>query len=255
MKQFIAFTKKELYESAATYRLYILLTVFLILGVMGPLMAMLMPTIMEALMAAEDSIIIILPEPTAFDAWTQFFSGILEMGIPVLVIIFCGIMSNEFSKGTLVNLLTKGLKRHTVILSKFLTAGALWLVAYVLAVAVAYAYTAFYWETDAINHAGIVFFSPWLYGLLFLAVLVLGGTLFGNFYGSLFSAIGLFAVMIAISFVPGASRFNPQTLTGVMPLMQGNAEAADFIPTIGITAGLIVLFIIGTIIIFNHKKV
>ena len=255
MNQFIAFTKKELYESHATYRLYILLAVFFILGVMGPLLAMLTPTIMEALMAGELGIEITMPEPTAMDSWVQFFGGISEMGIPVLVIIFCGIMSNEFSKGTLINLLTKGLKRHTVIFSKFLTAAMLWLVAYVIAVAVAYAYTAFYWEMDAINYVGIVFGALWLYGLMFLSALIFGGTIFGNFYGALFSAVGLFVVMLIWSFIPGISRFTPQRLTDAVSLMNGTANASDFWPVIGIALGFTVLFIAGAVVIFNRKKV
>jgi len=255
VKQFIAFTKKELYESTATFRLYILIAVFILLGVMGPLMALLTPTILEGLAGGDSGIIIILPEPTAMDSWAQFFSGAVEMGMPILTIIFCGIMSNEFSKGTLINLLTKGLKRHTIILSKFTSAGFLWTIAFLLSVATCYLYTAIYWEAEAINHIFLVFGAPWLFGLFLIAILIFGGILFGNFYGSLFSSIGVAFVLMIANNIPGFSRFNPITVTGTISLIRGTSKPSDFIPAVIVCGILIIMLIIGSIAVFNRKKI
>jgi len=254
MKQFISFTKKELRESIATYRLYILLAVFVIVGIMGPLIAMITPALFESL-SGEDFIVIYMPEPTAVDSWTQFFSGFSQMAIPALAIIFSGIMANEFSRGTLLNLLTKGLNRGTVIMAKFFSASILWTVSFVICIAVCYVYTALLWDMDAINYIILVFGAPWLFGLLMISLLIFGGTLSGSFYGSLFSCFGAIGVMFAIGFVPGVPRFNPLSLTsGTLSIIRGTGTPSDFIPAAIICAIATITLLAGSIALFNKKK-
>jgi len=256
MNQFIAFTKKELWESVATFRLYILLAVFALLGVMGPLMALLTPAILESLATGDTGITIILPEPTYVDAWVQFFSGFAQMGTLALAVIFSGIMGSEFSKGTLINLLTKGLKRHTVILSKFFSAGVLWTGAIIISVGVAYVYTAIYFETEPIPHFVLVFGAPWLFGLFMITLLILGGTLFGNLYGSLAVGLGTFFTLLILNIIPAVERFNPVSLSsGTLAIIMGTSEASDFIPAVIVCTISIIVLVIGAIIIFNKKKV
>jgi len=64
-----------------------------------------MPEIVGSLVT--DGVVITLPEPTAYDAWAQFFKNATQMGLFVMVILFSGVLSSELSKGTLINLLTK----------------------------------------------------------------------------------------------------------------------------------------------------
>jgi len=255
VKQFIAFTKKEFHESAATFRLYILLAIFLLFGIMGPLMALLTPTILESLAGGDSGIVITMPDPTATDAWAQFFSGVVEMGMPILAIIFCGIMSNEFSRGTLVNLLTKGLKRHTIILSKFISAGILWAVSFLLAVGICYVYTAFYWDTEPMNYVLLTFGAPWLFGLFMISLLMFGGTLFGNFYGSLFTCLGAVLALMLVNVIPNVARYNPTSLTGTLSLINGTGDPSDFIRPLIICGVAIVALIVGSIAVFNRKTV
>jgi len=257
MRQFIAFTKKEFTESIATYRLYILLAVFLLLGIMGPLMAVLTPALLEMLAADETAgIIIIMPDPTYIDAWREFFSGFALMGMLAIAVMFSGLMANELSRGTLVNLLTKGLKRHTVVLAKFFSAGTLWTAAIVLAVGVSYMYTAFYFDTEPIPHFLLVFGAPWLFGLFMIALSIFGGTLFGSFYGSLSVCIGVFFVLLFAGNVPAINRFSPASLaSGTLGIIMGTAEAADFVPAVIVCAVSIVVLILGAIGVFNRKTV
>jgi ABC-2 type transport system permease protein len=176
MNQFIAFTKKEFYESVATFRLYILFAVFLVLGMLSPLMAKLTPEILEMLGDMGTGIAIQMPEPTMMDAWGQFFKKLSQIGMLALVIVFGGLMSNELSKGSLTNLLTKGLNRHTVIFSKFFSASVLWICSYLLCFGVCYAYTAYFWEIGTMGHALLAFAAPWLFGEFMLALLIFSGS-------------------------------------------------------------------------------
>jgi len=75
--------------------------IFIIFGITNPLIAKLMPEIVGSLVT--DGVVITLPEPTAYDAWAQFFKNATQMGLFVMVILFSGVLSSELSKGTLIN--------------------------------------------------------------------------------------------------------------------------------------------------------
>lgn len=64
----------------------------------------------------------ITEEPTALDAWQQFFKNISGIGFSAFIILFGSCMSSEYSKGTLLLLVTKGLARPSVIMAKYTVA-------------------------------------------------------------------------------------------------------------------------------------
>ena len=254
MRAFIAFTKKECTENIRTFRFVILASVLLFFGILSPLTAKLLPELLGSIDMG-GGIMITLPDPTAIDSWTQFFSNIGQMGMLALIITFSGITANEISRGTLVNLLTKGMPRHTVILSKFLTASVIWTIGYVISLAVCYAYTMYYWPAESISNAFIAFFSLWFFGELMIAMLIFGGVLFGTFYGSLLSCFGVIITMSLISIAPATQKYNPQSLAGAtLGLLNDQSKISDFIPALIICAIAIVIFLVASILVFNKKK-
>lgn len=134
MRGFMAFTKKEFTEYIRSYKLLIILMVFLMLGFVNPVSAKYLPKLVENFMPAGMKMEI--PEPVIADAWVQFFKNVPQIGLVVMVIITSGTVSQEQSRGTLLPVLTKGLKRKTVWLSKFTGAAVLWSAGYYLAFAV-----------------------------------------------------------------------------------------------------------------------
>ncbi|MDR1432056.1 MAG: ABC transporter permease [Propionibacteriaceae bacterium] len=253
MKAFAVFTKKELTESLRTYRLAVLLAVFALLGIMSPLTAKMLPDILGAIDLG--GMTLNLPEPTAMDSWTQFFKNVGQMGVLALIIIFSGIMASEFSRGTLVNLLAKGLRRETVILAKFTAATLLWTLAYLLCLGVAASYTAYYWEIE-LQNAPLAFGGMWLFGELLIALLILGGTLFANFYGSLLLTGGVTAVLSVLGIVPKLAKYNPISLSGgTLALLDGQASAGDFVTAVVICALCVVALLAASLAVFRRKRV
>jgi ABC-2 type transport system permease protein len=253
IRQFQAFTKKEFHESVASYRLCVFLAVFLLFGMLSPLMAKIAPDLLASL---DTGMIIEMPEPTALDSWTQFFKNVSQMGMLVLVILFSGIMSSEFQKGTLVNLLTKGLSRSVVVVSKFVAASAIWALSYLLCLAVCFAYTAYFWELGELSHAFLAFLAPWLFGEMMIAILMLGGTIFGNVYGSLFSCLIAVVALNLVALIPNASKFNPSALSGgTLALLSKASEPSAFVPAMAICAVLAVGLVIATVEVFKRKTV
>jgi len=257
MHQFISFTKKELIESHATFRLYILLGVFFLLGLMGPGIALLIPALMEMAAVADANITVIVGEPMAQDAWLQFFSNFVQMGSMAVAIIFAGILGREIRRGTLVNLLTKGMKRHTVVLAKFISASLLWTVAIIVAVGTCWIYTSIYFEPITIPNAALLFVGPWLFGLFIISLAMLGGALMGSFGGGMALSLGVFFALVFLNMVPNVQAYNPITLAADKPLLLvlGTGEASDFTYAIIITSITIIACIALSILAFNKKKI
>ena len=259
MSQFITFTRKEFRESFATVRMYVLIPVFVLIGLMNPIVSLLTPSLMDALAeqmggpGGEGMII------TAWTSWETFFgnaSGEMGMGTIAFVIAFCGVVSSEFSKGTMINLLTKGLKRPVVILSKFFTVSVLWTLCLLVAIGVTAIFTAILFDPISFSHTILAFFGPWLFGLFAIALLILGGTIVGSFYGGLAAYGGVAVVLGLLSLVPGISRFSPGGIgQATYSLLAGVAQPGDFIPAFIVTTVLIAGMICASIIIFNKKRV
>jgi ABC-2 type transport system permease protein len=253
MRNYFAFLKKEWLESARTYKLLIMLIVFFIFGLLSPLTAKLLPEIMSSVMT--DGIIINLPEPAAIDSWTQFFKNISQMGLFVIVILFSGILSTELSKGTLVNMLTKGLSRSTVILSKFSSMATLWTISYILAFIVALGYTVYLFPDDAISNLLFSVFCLWLFGIFLLASLMFASTLVKSNYGCLLITGALLVVLIIFNMIPGLQKFNPLSLaTNNIALLTNEAEIYQLLFAVVISITCSLLLIMASVIVFRKRQ-
>jgi ABC-2 type transport system permease protein len=253
MREFVVFTKKEFTESVRTYKFAILLAVFVLLGIMSPMIAKVMPEIIGSIDL--NGMTIELPKPTMADSWVQFFKNVGQIGMLTLIIIFSGLMANEFSRGTLTNLLTKGLRRDTVIMAKVSAATVTWTLAYLVCLGVTFAYTAYYWEIN-IQNAVLAFGGLWLFGELLIALLILGGTLFANFYGSLATAGGVIIALSLVGIAPKTAKYNPISLSGgTQGLLLGEQSAGEFAPAIIITAVAVVAVLAASIAVFRKKRI
>ena len=108
MKVFLALLKKEFIEQYRTYRLLIAVVVFLILGISGPVIAWLTPSLLSGL---GNGIKIVLPPQTNVDALQSYLKGIIEMAPLVVVLLAMGCVAEERVRGTTVTVLTKPVSR------------------------------------------------------------------------------------------------------------------------------------------------
>lgn len=254
MKAYFAFTQKELLESLRTYKLLIMIMVFVFFGMLGPLTAKLTPKILESLMT--EGIEIIASESIALDSWAQFFKTISQMGFLVVAILFSGIMGNEFNSGTFINILTKGLPRSTVILSKFTVASMIWTISYLISFELSYRYTEYFWNSEGILNLLFSIFSLWLFGILFLAIILLGGVIFRSIYGCLMFLGAFIVTLFLLNIVPKFQKYNPIGLASKnMSLLTGDTIPKDLMVMVTISIGLIILSIITTIRVFNKKQI
>lgn len=255
MNQISAFFKKEVMESVRNFKLFVLLAVFIIIGIISPLTALLMPDIMSMVM--EDAgISFDFPPVTALDSYTQFFGNMNQLGLPILVIVTGSILTNEFSKNTLVNLLTKGLKRHNVMLVKFLYAVLMWTAAYAAGVVTAYMYTIYYWDNELENILA-AFSLTWIYGIFLISVIMLASAIFRtSFLGVLFTVLVAVIILIIAGIYPPAAEYLPQYLiTSNAELLTGEMVVSDVLPALLITAAASILIFLLSTAVFNKAAI
>lgn len=251
MSQWIAFTKKELMESARTYKLLIILSVFIMFGIVNPVTAKLLPDLLASLM--DDGVQIILQDPTPIDAWAQFYKNMATQLI-LFVIMYSGIVSNELEKGTLVHLVTKGLSRKTIILSKYTVLILIWTIAYWICFGTTYVYT-LYLLPGHVDNIFIGALFMWLYGVFILSILILSSVVVPNIYGALMMIGGIVMMMMLVNTVPNIVKYNPYVLNSdVMQFITGEIVAADLYIVSIMTIMLSIFFVFLATLLFRKMR-
>ena len=112
MKSLLAFIKKDFLEQLRVGKLFIITALFVLFGIMNPLIAKLTPWLLEVMAdaLAESGMQITNVTVTAMDSWVQFFKNI-PMALIAFTLIEGSIFTKEYSSGTLILALTKGLER------------------------------------------------------------------------------------------------------------------------------------------------
>ena len=158
MSGYLAFMGKEFKEQIRTFKALILFIVLLLFGLVSPALAKIMPELLKLIPMDGLELTINIPAPTWMDAYAQFFKNITQIGIIVLLILLNGSISQEMQRGTLINMLSKGLARPTVILAKFTASGLLWSFCYVLSAVGTWIYTLILFGKHAPSHLFFSFF-------------------------------------------------------------------------------------------------
>jgi ABC-2 type transport system permease protein len=248
----LAFLKKELMESTRTYKVFLMLVIFAVFGMMSPLIAKLTPQLIGSVVSAQMASAI--PTPTAVDSWTQFYKNVAQMGLVILVIVFSGVLANELTKGTLVNVVTKGLSRALVIAAKLTSMALIWTVSLALAFAMAWIYTSYLFGADELPHLGVAVLLLWIFGLFVLSLLMCAASLSTNNYMILLITGAVLVIGLLAGILPPAYHYNPLSLASQnMPLITGAITLSDIGPAIAITVALTAGLVTGAILIFRRR--
>ena len=251
MSGYLAFIKKEFTENMKNYRFLILFAVFLIFGIMSAFLAKFTPEILSVLAADME----MTSEPVALDAWKQFYKNISGVGFSAFIILFGSCLSNEYSKGTLVLMVTKGLSRKAVILAKYTVAAALMTISYWSGYAAAYGYTALLWNDSHLSNVAFAATSLWIIGFLYLSILMIGCVIFRQTFTSILFTGGIVAIISLLGMIEPLAKFNPFILTSKnIDLISGEAVPAEFMIPAVISISLSILGVLIAIRLFNKKQ-
>ena len=255
MKQFVAITKKEWMEQIRTGKLWIVLAIFVIFGIMNPAIAKLTPWLFELLSdsMAEQGITITAVSVDALTSWAQFYKNI-SIGIIVFVIMYAGILTTEYQKGTLILMLTKGLARYQVILSKGTIMMVIWTLCYWSCFGITYGYNAYFWDNSIARNLGFSGCCVYMFGVFLIAIVLLASSLFHTSTAALLMTGGIAASSYLLSMVPTFTKYLPTTLLNAGTMLNGVSVVSDYTAALIITFALSMVSFVISILFFNHKR-
>ena len=255
MREFSAFLNKELLERFRKGRLWILGGVFFAMGVISPLMAWVTPILYDMLSEEFAQIGMTVGEihVSAIDSWLQFV-GNVPMAMLVTVILFSGAYTGEYSKGTLIPLVTKGLPRRVFVLAKLLAECIVWTGGLLLCFMVTYIGTALLWDNSTVKHLLFACFGWWLYGVFFLCAAAAFSAFMKSMVQVLLCLGSLYIVIRILGFFPMCLKYLPTKLSSSATLYTGAEGPADFIPAILIVAVLSAVFVIIAVKVTDKRQ-
>lgn len=256
MKAFIAFIKKEFTEQIRSSRFLVLFIVFSAIGIMNPAIAKLTPWLLEALSESleENGMSVTAVTVDAMTSWVQFFKNV-PMGLIVFIIMQSGIFTKEYTSGTLVLSLTKGLARYKVTLAKSTVLVLLWTLYYWICFCITYLYNAYFWDNSIAKSLYFSVFCWWLFGILTIALTVLFSSVQNTSTTVLASVGGVCFLAYLISLIPKAEKFMPTLLMDGNSLIYGLRSWEDYLTAVIITAVLSVVSLALSVIVFNKRKI
>ena len=254
MRQLIAFTKKEFLDQYRSGKLFILGAVFLFFGIMSPAMAKLTPKLLEILAKQDTGFVIdTAREVSALDSFDQFFKN-MSTCLIVFVIMQAGIFTKEYSSGTLMLSLTKGMKRSRVIIAKAVTLIFIWTVCYAVCFGVCCGYTAYFWDISVAKHLMTAVLIYWIYGLFFISLIVFFSSLLKTNTAVIVCVAGVYLSMdIILGLIPKVKDVIPTKLAVIGQLIHG--EDIAYAAPLAVTIILSAAFVLLSVPIFNKKQI
>jgi ABC-2 type transport system permease protein len=245
--------RKELVQQWRTKRVIVVGAVFLLFGLMSPLLAKFTPQMLTMVEGAEQFADLI-PEPTTTDSLTQYIKNLTQFGFILAILLGMGAVAGEKERGTTAMILSKPLPRWAFLLSKFTAQALVYLGGFVLAGLGAAYYTSILFEPFRLGPflLGNGLLLLWL--LVFTAVTLLGSTISSSTGAA--AGIGLVGavVLLLTGSLPRVGMLMPSGLVGwasqlgldVTVQANGGAVAANVV--------LIVVMLVTAVALFETQE-
>ena len=251
---FIAVFRKEMLEQWRTYRLLIVVAVFVVFGMTSPLVAKFLPEMLKAIPGATQAILAAFPKPTVVDAIGQYIKNMSQFGILLALLVAMGVVVQEKERGTAAFFLTRPVSRETFVLAKFASLAVTFIASLTIAALGCWYYTYVLFEPLAwgpflaLNGLMLVVF------LVYMAVALLASTL----ARSQGIAVGLaFVALIVIGLggsLPTIGDYFPGRLfSWGMTQMLGRTDTAW--PAFWISLGIIAVALVAACLVFRRQEV
>lgn len=253
MRGYIAFLKKEFMEMVRTGKLITLGIIFVLFGIMNPAIAKFTPELMKMVSESLEEAGMVVGEVTVSDltSWMQFYKNV-PMALIIFVVMFSGIITAEYQKGTIIPMLTKGISPAAVFFAKYTAVFLAWTAGYALTFGITCFYNEYYWENAKTCH--IIFNAVCCYvlGVLVLSVMMLAAALFENNTSVMVITVVAALGVYLLSMIPDFKDYLPTKLMASNDLMTGKLEPSDY--TVSMVITLAVSFVCVVISGFVIKK-
>lgn len=250
-----AFLKKEWMEWIRTGRALVLVTVFVILGIMNPAFAKLTPWLMEMMSDSLSGAGLITTDVQidAMTSWTQFYKNILP-GLIVFLLLNSSSFTAEYERGTLIPAITRGLSRRKILAAKSILLYGSWTLLYTLCFGITYGYNAYFWDNAIAGNLYFAAACTWLFGIWTTSLLILFSSISKSSTQVLLGTGGTAMGLYLLSLFPKLNAFLPAKLMDGMRLMQKTDSPEDYLIGITVSGIMILLCMALSTVCFDKKQ-
>lgn len=251
----MVFLNKEIKEYYRSGRLFILGITALLFSLMNPAIAKLTPWLLETMADSmkESGMTVNITDANALSCWQQYYKNI-PMLFLVFFILSAGCFPKEYSKGSLLLVITKGYPRRKIYLSKAAIIFATYTAVNLIYFGLTLFYSDFYWDNSVLDHICLAAVLYYVFGLFILALLLF----FSSFLTESTQVIGALACVLAAIYltgiVPKTAKYLPTKLTGGENLLTGKLAASEFTPALTITLSAAVVLFFAGMHLFNKNN-
>lgn len=245
---------KEWLEQRRTHRLLIVSVIFVLFGLLSPLLAKFTPEIIKMIPGGEQ-ISLLIPPPSIMDSVAQYVKNLTQFGLLLAVLMGMGMVSQEKDKGTAAIMLAKPLSRTDFILAKAAALGITFLIGTILAAAAGYYYTLLLFEAPSISGWFALNGLLLVYFALYASLTLLASTLNRSMLGAGVTAFAFIIVLALIEIIPAARDL----LTGGLLAWAGElALGGGGEPAWGalfVCLGLIAAALTASVLVFKRQEI
>ena len=255
MKSFLALIRKDFTEQLRSGKLTVLGILFVLFGIMNPAIAKLTPWLLEMMAESlkESGMTVTAVTVSALDSWVQFYKNI-PMALIAFLLMESAILTKEYSTGTLILSLTKGLPRASVVLSKALLLSSLWTIGYWSCFGITYAYNAYFWDNATLKSLAFSAVAYWLFGLFTVALVIFFSVTAQSSSAVLIGTGAVVLLSYLVGMIPRAAKYLPTMLTDSNPLIYGSESPDTYTASVILTAAASLCLFAVSIPLFQKKQ-
>jgi len=209
---FRAFLRKELFEIARTWRIWVLPLLVLVFALTSPVLALFIPELVASIAGSEPGVEIRLPEPLAVDGYEQFLKNLNQIVLIAIIVTGAGAVSGERRAGTAGLVLTKPLSRAAFVAAKIVSQSTLIVVTTAAGAGICIAMTALCFGASPVA-AFLAAVGLWLvYALLMVVIMTFVSTLFRAQGGAVGLGLAVYFGGIVLGVWPAVADRTPAGL-------------------------------------------
>lgn len=253
LRGFGPFVIKELRETRATWRLWVVPGVLIFLGLTTPVMAAVTPVLLRATAENQPGVVIKLPEPTAVDAYIQFLGNLVQLALLVVIITGAAAVAAERRNGTAALVLVKPLSRASFVWAKALANLVVMLASTVVSAALCAVVTIILFDASHIT-AFVAQVGLWLVvATMFVCLMVYLSAALRRQAAAAGAGLGVYAGLFAMTGFPLLREYTPAGLLAASDALLTGRDAPLAVPIV-VTLVLSLVFLAAAAWAFRRAE-
>lgn len=251
MSGFRTMLAKELREIVRTWRIWVGIGAFAVFGLVDPLLARFTPEILASVVG--EGLPIVLPEATAYSAWSQWAGDLAQLLALVVIAVAAASVAGEVSSGTALIPLTKPISRTAFVLAKSVAVGVLTLAGLATGTALTTGVTALLFDDLDIGAVWAATGVWIVLALLLIAVTMLGSCLLSSTMGAFLVGFVAYVLLSLVGLWQPARVYSPAGLTEAIGSLAAGGDAVLVWP-VATALGLAIITLVAAVWAFRRRE-